>query len=265
MHLAEQWIAVDTHVHLESYLDPDAELAECRRCRVLPVVATTRPSEYRRVIAAYGLRDDLRVGLGLHPEAAGSVYVDSEFAILEALFPHARWISEVGLDAVIAESVGSFFGSAPSLKEQERLLERILSLGVSGKTLSVHSRGAEARVCDMLSAAAPRGAIFHWFRGNRDTARHVLEAGFLLSINVEMAVDPESAELIRWIPTEALALETDGPFTALPGGGWSRPVDVLATIDLLADLRGEDRDALTAAMMANFARVEPGGEPGSGR
>jgi TatD DNase family protein len=251
-------IAVDTHVHLESYLDVDAELAECRRRGVLPVVATTRPSEYRRAIAAYGGRDDLRVGLGLHPEAAGSVYAASEFAILEALFPAARWISEVGLDAVIAEAAGSFFGSAPTLTDQEQLLERILALGVSGKTLSVHSRGAEARMCDLLQKAAPRGAIFHWYRGDLDTARRVVQAGYLLSVNIEMVTDAESAELLRWIPVEALALETDGPFTALPGGGWSRPADVVDVIDLLAELRGEDRDALSVAMLANFARVDPG-------
>lgn len=255
--LADRLTAVDTHVHLESYLDPDAELAECRRRGVLPVIATTRPSEYRRVLAVYGGRDDVRVGLGLHPEAAGSVYAASEFAILESLFPSARWISEVGLDAGIAEAAGSFFGAAPTLADQEELLERILALGVAGKTMSVHSRGAEARVCDLLRQAGPHGAIFHWYRGDLDTARRVVDAGYLLSVNIEMVTDPQCAELIRWIPPHALALETDGPFTALPdGGGWSRPADVVDVIGPLAELRGEDQDELAASMLANFARID---------
>ncbi len=46
---ARGWIAVGTHVHLESYVDPEEEL---RRCRALAVDRVTRHSWWRTAHSA---------------------------------------------------------------------------------------------------------------------------------------------------------------------------------------------------------------------
>jgi hypothetical protein len=37
-----------------------------------------------------------------------------------------------------------------------------------------------------------------------------------------MVHDTDQADLLRWLPSNSPALETGGPFTAGPDGGWSR-------------------------------------------
>ena len=245
----------DAHVHIDMYLGRDGVLDRAVAAGVTPVVVSTRPSEYRNLTTVLaGRGETLQLALGFHPEAAGSVYSPSELAILESLFAGARWIGEIGLDAVIGQSIGSFFGNAPTLAEQTKALERILALGVGDKVLSVHSRGAEAQAVEMLQEAGARGVMLHWYRGDRATASRALDLGYLLSVNIAMLEDQAGKELLAWLPSNGLLLETDGPFTETDGSA-SEPRDVRALATRLAAFRGDDLEALENALAANFARL----------
>jgi len=254
----------DTHVHIDAYEDPLRELELCQERGVVAFVATTRPTEFRRTFDTYAQFECARIGLGLHPEAAGSVYEPHELAVYAQQLDRTRWISEIGLDGVIAESVGSFFGSAPSLSVQTVMLERILGLGVEGKVLSLHSRGAEQEVLDLVRAARPDGAIFHWYRGGRETAKQIIEHGYLFSVNIEMIRDVRTQPFLRWLPTDAILMETDGPFTTVSESVLSHPADIEGVVHELAAIRGEDWTDLASTLEATFARLdEPRAEEGS--
>lgn len=222
----------------------------------MPVVVTTRPSEYRNLHSLFADRGEhLRLGLGIHPEAAGSVYAEHELRILRQLFDTTQWIAEVGLDGAIAEAVGSFFGSQPGLAEQERMLAEVLALGVRRKVLSVHSRGAEGRLLDMLREAGAPAVALHWYRGNREDAGRAIELGYLFSVNVDMLETAHGRELIRWLPAEHLLFETDGPFTTVDGRP-SEPRDVVPLARRVASLRDVPSDEFLAQTLDNFRRLE---------
>ena len=73
--------------------------------------------------------------------------------------------------------------------------------------------------------------------------------------NVEMVQDTDLADLLRWLPSNSPALETGGPFTAGPDGGWSRP-DVADALTDLATLRVDDPDDIARTMTDNVSRID---------
>lgn len=75
--------------------------------------------------------------------------------------------------------------------------------------LSLHSREAENRTVDLVLDAGAAGAAFHWYSGGIATARRIVDAGMLFSVNPMMVADPGRAEFLRWAPAESLLLETD--------------------------------------------------------
>lgn len=52
--------------------------------------------------------------------------------------------------------------------------------------------------------------LVHGFRGNRELAAQLISKGMYLSIWFEYAIRPESAELLRYLPSDRFFLETDG-------------------------------------------------------
>ena len=254
--MPEPATAVDAHCHVDVYLDREAVLDAAAAADVIPIIVTNRPSEYRNLLPFVGERQGVRLALGLHPEAAGSSYVDHEMRTLRHHFASASWIGEVGLDATLT-TVGSSFvmGDPPTLETQEAMLESILELGVADKVMSVHSRFAEHRLVDLLVAAGAKSVVFHWYHGDLDSARLVIDAGFSLSINPEMLNSASGAEVVRWLPREHLLLETDGPFIA-----WrdeiAEPKDIPEIAQVVADAREEAVDSLLESAMNNFAALE---------
>lgn len=243
--------AVDTHVHVDMYADRDEILQRASEAGVLPVIVTNRPSEYRNLRTVLGDSHQGPLGLGLHPEAAGSVYERHELAIFRDYFAEAEWIAEIGLDGMLANSVSSYFGGRPTLQSQQRLLEEILSLGLTQKLLTVHSKGAEDLLLDMLSEAQVRSVILHWYHGDRETAQRALDLGFYFSINQAMLDDEGGRAFACWLPSDAVLLETDGPFTTTHGRR-AEPQDVLDIAGQLAAARGVDSDDFLQQTMENF-------------
>jgi TatD DNase family protein len=251
--------SVDAHVHISYYLDRAAVIDAAVQAGVIPVIVTNRPSEYRDLLSVLDGRRGIRLGLGLHPENAGSPYVEHELRILREHFARAQWIAEVGLDATLT-NIGSSFvcGTPPTLRAQERMLEQVLEFGVGQKILSVHSRHAEDRLIAMLHQANATKVILHWYTGTLEAARRALDLGFYFSINPEMLTAEPTIDVVRWLPRDRMLLETDGPFTEWDGR-IAEPKDVIAIAGAVADVRGESVDDVLECVIRNFMRLE---EPG---
>jgi TatD DNase family protein len=256
MSMSAEVCSVDAHVHISYYLDRAAVIDAATEAGVIPAIVTNRPSEYRDLLSVLGGRPGIRLGLGLHPENAGGPYVDHELRILREHFAKAHWIAEVGLDATLT-NVGSSFvgGTPPTLDAQERMLEQVLELDVSQKILSVHSRHAEDRLIAMLHEARAGNVIFHWYIGNVDAARRAVNLGFYFSINPEMLTEAPSLDVVRWLPSDRVLLETDGPFTKWDGR-IAEPKDVIAIAGAVADIRNESVDDLLECVIRNFTSLE---------
>jgi TatD DNase family protein len=243
----------DTHCHLGLYRDRQRVLDRANAAAVGIVCATARPSEYRDSTQLRS-QPSVSVGIGFHPEYAGSVYVSHEQAIFDDEISEAGWVSEVGLDALIADSVSPHLGGVPTMAAQIALFESVLSRTRDDQPISVHSRGAAETAINVLVAHEKPRVVLHFYDGPLDQAKRALDHGYYFSINPASILDSAARELIAWLPAERLLLETDGPF--FPHDDRARePGDLRLFVEDLAELRDDEAELLQKQIAANFDRL----------
>jgi TatD DNase family protein len=243
----------DTHCHLGMYRDPQGVLERAIKSAVKVVSSTARPSEYRDS-TTLRMQPSVTVGIGFHPEYAGSVYVTHEQAIFDDEIEHAPWVNEVGLDAVIANSISPHFGGLPTMEAQIGLFEFVLERTRAGQPLSVHSRGSAETTLDLLDQHDARRVVLHFFDGHRDQATRALAMGYYFSLNPALMSDPAARELMAWLPAERLLLETDGPYFSIADRA-REPGDLRLFVTDLAELRMADPAHLSEQIATNFSRL----------
>ncbi len=172
---------------------------------------------------------------GIHPwhldEAGRSRF--AEFIRSAARHPAVIAIGEAGFDRL----------RGPSMELQREVFdEQVKIAGQYGKPVVIHC----VRAWDELLAAHRRlkpttNWLVHGFRGKKELASQLMERGFYISIWFEFALRPESAGLIRFIPSGRLFLETDGAGTDI------RDIYRKAATDL-----GLSTDELKTIMFNNY-------------
>jgi TatD DNase family protein len=233
---------VDSHVHLDRFADPDAVLARVEADAIQCVSVTETPSHYLEVAARLAGRSGVGVALGVHPLHAAGLG-DAELALFDRLVDDCAWVGEVGLD-------GSAEGM-DTLPAQREALQHVLGHpAIASRVLTVHSRGAEAEVVDMLARAGAT-AVLHWYRGDLGVARAALDAGLSFSINPAMIATDHGVRLIDALAPESVLVETDGPYTEI-GGRPATPSDVPVVLEALAERWGLDPGRAREQVWRNF-------------
>lgn len=243
---------VDFHCHLDLFPDFAAAVAECERERVFTLTVTTTPRAWPRNEELVRETKYVRAALGLHPQLVHERA--SEISIFDEYLPKARYVGEVGLDA------GPRFYS--SFTQQREIFERILRscAKAGGKILTIHSVRAVRPVLDMIEANLPsaRGkAVLHWFTGTHADARRAVDLGCYFSINAKMLDSERHTAMVASLPSDRLLTETDGPFVMI-GDKATRPVDVQATVQRLAQALATEAPILSETIAQNLRRLVSG-------
>jgi TatD DNase family protein len=247
-------VIADTHCHFGAYSSRDEVLARAVDGEVKIVVATSRPSEYRDLSYRFGASSGIEIGLGFHPECAGSIYVPYELEICRQFVSKVKWISEVGMDAVIADGVSSNFGATPTLVAQRELLDIVLDMARPEQVLSIHSRGAEEDVIDAMRQHGLRRGVLHYFLGSNQLASKARDEGLSFSVHPHMLKSAEGREFVEWVPLDAMLFETDGPYFSTDGRP-IEPMDCLNLASAVAEMRGMKTPDLMASVASNFDRL----------
>jgi TatD DNase family protein len=246
---------VDFHCHLDLYPDHQELIHESDIEGVATLAVTTTPKAFaRNMEMAMGFAS-IRVGLGLHPQLVAER--SGELPLFEELLSQAPYVGEVGLDAS-----PRFYAS---FQDQQRVFERVLRAcnEQGNKILSIHSVRATSTVLRALEAHLRNRTcvpVLHWFTGTKSEAARAVELGCYFSINVEMIQEKKMLPLLRWLPSNRLLTETDGPFVKL-GYRPIRPSDIPATVELLARLRATDSLELARVITENFQALTSGKPP----
>lgn len=129
-----------------------------------------------------------------------------------------------------------------------------------GKTLMIHNREADQDLLRVLNEeGAPETVVFHCFSSDSEMARECIDAGYVLSFSGTVSFKNAKAlrEAALLVPSDQLIVETDAPFlTPHPFRGAPNESYCLPyTVRALADIRGEDPQALAAASTATAERV----------
>lgn len=235
---------VDAHCHFDLFPNPHEVLREAEENRIYSIAVTNTPSVFepmRRL--AEGLKY-VRPALGLHPELA--LQRSAELKIFERELPKARYVGEVGLDYKVVVR------PADRMRQRaifETILEHCARLG--GRTLTVHSRRAEADVVAALRDHRPGRFILHWYSGSVKVLSEAVGAGAFFSVNAAMVRSDRGQRLIRELPRDRVLTESDGPFVQLKGQPAS-PKSVRSTAASLAELWRLNAEEAQEVLVNNF-------------
>jgi len=193
-----------------------------------------------------GLRN-IKVGLGLHPEVA--LAKQGELSDLVEGIAQARFIGEIGMD-------GSrrFRGS---LGIQEPIFRAALSEcgRHPGKVMSIHSRGAERRVVELLATTKHAGVpVLHWFSGGMSDLETAIRIGCWFSVGPLMLAGEKGRSLVARMPLNQVLPETDGPFTTA-GGVALQPWDAWSVREPLAEIWDMPVDEVEEQLRQNLHRL----------
>jgi TatD DNase family protein len=239
---------IDTHAHLDGCDEPAAFLVE--RARAVGVsrivtIGTGIPSCHA-ALAIAAAEQGVFAALGVDPHQAGGpegARVDELVELLD--HPRAVAVGETGLD---------YFHDLAPRPVQRELFERQLEIAAAaGLPVVIHTREADADTAAVL-AGFPGTVILHCFSapGLLEVA---VERGYYASFagNVTYPKAVELRDAAAAVPGDRILAETDSPYLAPQSlrGKRNEPANVLHTLAVLAEARGEDMATLEQAIDRN--------------
>jgi TatD DNase family protein len=250
---------IDSHCHLnyEGLVERQDEVLNSARQRGVQgfLNISTRQSEWADIINVAERNADVWASVGVHPHEADAHPDLGAAALVEGTeHPRVIAIGECGLDY--------YYDNSDRAAQRERFEAHVDAAGETGLPLIVHTREAEEDTADILTRAVKEKGVrgvLHCFTGSAELAKTALDLGFFISLSgiVTFKNAQDLQHTARKLPLARLLVETDSPFLApVPHRGKKcEPAFVTDTASFVAQLRGEDPNALGEATTANFFRL----------
>ncbi len=256
---------VDAHCHVQfPQYDADRSplIERMREQGIAGIVVGCDLDSSHKAVALAEKHEHLYASVGLHPNDADEGF---DAAAYQALAEHPKVVAigECGLDFFRPREVNE-----DTKRAQKDLFREHIELAVTlDKPLIIHARpskGTEDAYRDLLEllreakAAHPRlSGDVHFFVGSGAVAEELLALGFTVSFTAVITFARDYDTVIRSTPLSGILSETDAPYVA-PAARRGERNDPLAVIDVvakIAEIRGEDPEAVRAALLANAERV----------
>jgi TatD DNase family protein len=243
---------IDSHCHLDApEFDPDraAVLARARAVGVADfVVPAVSRAGWQKLAELARDEPDVHPAYGLHPMFQAE-HLPAHLLELEGwLDQHpAVAIGEAGLDGYVADL---------DMALQRQYFEGQLRIARERDLpVILHARRAHEEVLHAVRRLGPLRGVIHSYAGSLDQALQFIRAGFLLGFGGPITYPRASRlrALVRELPLDALLIETDAPDQPLCGhqGVRNEPARLAEVLEVLAELRGEDRQVLAERSSAN--------------
>lgn len=251
----------DTHCHLDDprlLEDLDAVLERAEEAGVRRITSIGCASDVSSVTSAIELArkhpDRISATVGVHPHDAKHL----DDALCDAIRdagrdPSVVAIGETGLDF--------HYDHSPHPAQEDAFRRQISIAKELKKPLVIHTRSAPKDTLRILREEQARdvGGIIHCFSEDAPFAAEALDLGFVSSfsgiVTFKKAVAVQEAVVKQ--PADALLVETDAPYLApVPRRGkLNEPAYVAYTAERIAELRGEDPEALARTSYENAIRI----------
>ena len=196
--------------------------------------------------------DEEELGKGGKEFTSRGENFDYEFYKKLAASPRVVAIGECGLD---------YFRDAN--KKQEEIFSKQIELANEvGKPLMLHVRNGKNVSAYRLAAGILKEKAkvvfdFHFFAGNLEEARLLLDLGATFSFTGVITFARDYDEVIIKAPMDMIMAETDAPFVApLPyRGKRNESIYVIEVVKKIAQIRGEDLNKVKEQILENSLRV----------
>lgn len=206
---------IDTHAHIyaeELIKDIDILIKEATESGVskifMPNIDLSSIEDMHRLADTYP--DQCKPMMGLHP-----CYVKDDYRLqLETIRGHYAdrkyyGVGEVGLD---------YYWDTTYVNAQKIAFEEQIGWGHSDDLpIIIHSRDSLDDTISMIASAqdGKLSGIFHCFNGTIEQAKKALDTGFYLGLGgVITFKNAKLGEMVNYLPTDRIVLETDSPYLA---------------------------------------------------
>jgi len=241
---------IDTHAHLDACGDPPSLVLERARAAGVDRVITvgTTIDSCRAALAVATSEPGVFAALGVHPHEAGGAEAHRLSELRDLLGDRrAVAVGETGLD--------HYRDYAPH-DAQRRLFEAELELASEfRKPVVVHSRAADGATLETLDRFEGT-VVLHCF-SSPALLEPALERRYYVSFagNVTYPKAADLRECAARVPADRILAETDAPYLSPQPlrGEPNEPANVVHTVRVLAEARGEDAADLAARIDANAA------------
>ncbi len=187
--------------------------------------------------------------VGIHPH-------DAESAGLAGVEALEKLAGTVGVAGVGECGLDYFYDHSPREIQRQVFAAQVQLARAKGLALVIHTRDAWSDTFAILEGEElPDRVVMHCFAGGTEEVKRCLDLGFLISfsgmVTFKTSGDIRDAALV--VPADRMLVETDSPYLApVPlRGKPNRIANVAVTGRFLAELRGEEVEALAATTYAN--------------
>ncbi|MGB5703049.1 MAG: TatD family hydrolase [Polyangiales bacterium] len=251
----------DTHCHLDDprlHEELDAVLDRAKGAGVRRITTIGCAHDVASVNSAIEIAkqhpDWISATVGVHPHDAK----DLDDTLCDAIREAAKdatvvAIGETGLDF--------HYDHSPREAQMDAFRKQVGIARQLRKPLVIHTRAAPKETLQVLREehASDVGGIIHCFSEDAPFAASALDLGFISSFSGIVTFKKAVAvqEAARKQPADALLVETDAPYLApIPNRGKrNEPAYVAHTAKRIAELRGEDPEALAETTYQNALRL----------
>ena len=198
---------IDTHFHLDHYRNYMELADKINSLKQYTICVTNSPGVFLSCKNMFQETKYLKFAIGFHPQEESLSEDDLRDFML--LLDRTNYVGEIGVD---------FSRSSPQNREfRIEAFEKIVSrCAESNKLMTVHSRGAETDILEIIKRYMPKRCIMHWYTGAEKYISEFIAAGCYFSVNSNM-VDSKSNSKYRIIPKDRILVESDGPYTRVDG------------------------------------------------
>ena len=148
---------IDTHFHLDMYRNYAELYKYIDQEKQYTLCVTNSPGVFLSCKRMFGESKYIKFALGFHPLEGGLKKKDLDDFMY--LLPQTEYVGEIGLDFTRKTVM-------PRDKQLEFFDRIVEACAKNNKIMSVHIRGAEKEVLQIIDRWRPRRCILHWFTGS---------------------------------------------------------------------------------------------------
>lgn len=240
---------IDAHTHLDLFNNKiDEAIIEINNFKILTIANGMDIESYLKN-KEYSQRSQyIKATFGIHPWKAAEYRGE-----LEELIPYieeSELVGEIGLDFFWIEDKSTY-------EAQRRIFSFILEESIKrNKVISIHTKGAEEEIYNMLRGHSYSKVIIHWYSGDIKTLDKFIELGCYFTVSVDVGYSKLTEEILARIPTNRLLVETDGP-TALEwvNGNYGYPRVIIEVVKNISERKMLSPDRLLKIIEENFLEL----------
>jgi len=244
---------IDAHSHLDRYLlckrfgrDINPVLQQIEEHKILTVSNSMDLTSYKTTCMIAKQSRYVVPTFGIHPWNAHR-YAD-RVDVIEKLISKTEIVGEIGLDY--------YYVKDKSVYPAQRKIFRLFLAKSKNKILSVHTKGAEKDVLDLLRKYGNEKVVIHWYSGSLDLLEEMIDEGYYFSVVPEVKSSEHIKKIVKKVPLKQLLTETDnpgGPASYL--GEKGMPSLIRIVIEEIAKLRGGSPKQMEKIVENNFVRL----------